>query len=208
MPKVSVYIRPTTGNRTPKKAAKGSTGPFYLRYELNGKRVWESLITRTYTFALAAARTKESSLLLGEAIPPKPSPAAPKSLEELRAAFIRDKKTTFKKDGTPLDPDTVSSYEKVTREFLDIIKKQTPAQVTKQDLKDWMVKLRERVSHRTVCNLYISIACFLHFCGVDHKKLLSQSERPSPVEETPDAYTTSPCNVGLSYSEEPGLEDL
>ena len=52
-----------------------------------------------------------------------------------------------------------------------------------------MVKQRERVSHRTVCNLYISIACFLHFCGVDHKKLLPQSERPSPVEETPEAYT-------------------
>lgn len=96
MPKVSVYIRPTTGNRTPKKAAKSSTGPFYLRYELNGKRVWESLTTHTYTFALAAARTKESSLLLGEATTPKPSPVAPKSLEELRTAFIHDKKTTFK----------------------------------------------------------------------------------------------------------------
>ena len=97
--------------------------------------------------------------------------------------------TTFKKDGTPLDPDTISSYEKVTREFLDIIKKSNPAQITKQDLKDWMVKQRERVSHRTVCNLYISIACFLHFCGIDHKKLLLQSERGSPVEETPEAYT-------------------
>jgi integrase len=52
-----------------------------------------------------------------------------------------------------------------------------------------MGKQRERVSHRTVCNLYISIACFLHFCGVDHKKLLPQSERPSPIEETPEAYT-------------------
>jgi hypothetical protein len=170
------------------ESTKGSTGPFYLRYELNGRRIWESLATHNHTFALAAARTKESSLLLWEATPPKPSPAAPKSLGELRTAFIHDKKTTFKKDLTPLNPDTISSYEKVTREFLDIIKKQTPAQVTKQDLKDWMVKQRERVSHRTVCNLYISIACFLHFCGVDHKKLLPQSERPSPVEETPEAY--------------------
>jgi len=189
MPKVSVYVRPTTGNRTPKKAPKGSTGPFYLRYELNGKRIWESLTTRTYTFALADARSKESQLLRDEAHPPKPSPAAPKSLEELRREFIHDKKTTFKKDGTPLDPDTISSYEKVTREFLDIIKKSNPAQITKQDLKEWMVKQRERVSHRTVCNLYISIACFLHFCGVDHKGLLPLSERPTPVEETPEAYT-------------------
>jgi len=113
-----------------------------LRYGLNGKRIWESLTTRTYTFALADARSKESHLLRDEAHPPKPSPAAPKSLEELRTEFIPDKKTTFKKDGTPLDPDTISSYEKVTREFLDIIKKQTPGQITKQDLKDWMVKQR------------------------------------------------------------------
>ena len=99
MPKVSVYIRPTTGNRTPKKATSGSTGPFYLRYELNGKRIWESLTTRTYTFALADARSKESSLLREEATPPKPSPVAPKSVEELRAAFIHDKRTSRKKNG-------------------------------------------------------------------------------------------------------------
>jgi len=28
------------------------------------------------------------------------------------------------------------------------------------------------------------------FAGVDHKKLLPQCERPKPVEETPQAYTT------------------
>ena len=35
----------------------------------------------------------------------------------------------------------------------------------------------------------MSIVCFLHFCDVDHKKLLPQSERPTPVDETPEAYT-------------------
>jgi hypothetical protein len=75
MPKVSVYIRPTIGNRTPKKATKGSTGPFYLRYELNGKRIWESLTTHTYTFALADARPKECSLLRRESCQPEPSSA-------------------------------------------------------------------------------------------------------------------------------------
>jgi hypothetical protein len=66
----------------------------------------------------------------------KPSPAAPKSLEELRTAFIHDKKTTFKKDGSPLDPDTITSYEKVTREFLDIIKRTIAVEITRQDLRD------------------------------------------------------------------------
>jgi hypothetical protein len=108
MPKVAVYTRATTGGsrRRYVKATRGSTGPFFLRYEINGKRVWEGLGTRTYTFALADARSKASSLLREEATPPKPLPVASKSLEELRTAFIHDKKTTFKKDGTPLDPDT------------------------------------------------------------------------------------------------------
>jgi hypothetical protein len=81
MPKVSIYTRATTGGsrRRYVKATRGSTGPSFLRYEINGKRVWEGLGTRTYTFALADARSKESFLLREEATPPKPSPAAPKS---------------------------------------------------------------------------------------------------------------------------------
>ena len=79
----------------------------------------------------------------------------------------------------PLDPDTITHYEQVTREFLDTVKRSLPSEVTKHYLKDWMVEQRERVSHRTVCNLYVSFACLLHFCGVDHKKLLPQSERPT-----------------------------
>jgi hypothetical protein len=71
MPKVSIYTRATTGGsrRRYTKATRGSTGPFFLRYEINAKRVWEGLGTRTYTFALADARSKESSLLREEATP-------------------------------------------------------------------------------------------------------------------------------------------
>jgi hypothetical protein len=73
--------------------------------------------------------TKEAELLTCP-VEAKPSPAAPKALEELRTAFIHDKKTTFKKDGSPLDPDTISSYEKVTREFLDITRRTFPGETT------------------------------------------------------------------------------
>jgi len=112
-------------------------------------------------------------------------------VKRLPTAFIHDKKTTFKKDGSPLDADTITHYEQMTRVFLDTIQQKMPAQVTKQDLKDWIASQRLRVSHRTVCNLYVSIACLLHFCGVDHKKLLPQSERPTPVDETPECYSQS-----------------
>lgn len=33
------------------------------------------------------------------------------------------------------------------------------------------------------------VAGFQLFCGVDHTKLLPQGERPTPVDETPEAYT-------------------
>jgi TolB-like protein len=116
-------------------------------------------------------------------------PDALKSLEELRTAFIHDKKTTFKKDGCPLDADTITHYEQVTRAFLDTIQRKMPSQVTKQDLKDWIASQRLRVGHRTVCNLSVSVVCFLHFCGVDHKKLLPQSERPTPWRRRPNVMT-------------------
>jgi hypothetical protein len=39
MPKVAVYTRATTGGtrRRYVKATRGSTGPFFLRYEINGR---------------------------------------------------------------------------------------------------------------------------------------------------------------------------
>lgn len=52
-----------------------------------------------------------------------------------------------------------------------------------------MAALRERgLTHRSVCNNYTSVACFLKFCGVDHKTLLPYSERPTPDDGTPEAY--------------------
>ncbi len=193
IPSVTLYVRITDekGNRRYERVNRRKPqlngGVYCLHFYENGKRKWATVGT-DINAALKARMEKESELLT-RPVEAKPSPAAPKSLEELRTAFIHDKKTTFKRDGSPLDPDTITSYEKVTREFLDIVKRVHPTQITKQDLKDWISKLRERVSHRTTCNLYISIVCFLHFCGVDHKKLLPQSERPTPVEEMPVAYT-------------------
>ena len=197
LPSVSLYIRITEPNgdrrykRVNRRNPQLAGGVYCLHFYEHEKRKWATVGTNINE-ALAARFKKESELCLqskDDSASPKPSPAAPKTLEQHREAFLHDKRTTFKKDGSPLDTDTVRSYELVTREFLDIVKRTQPTQITKQDLKDWISKLRERVSHRTVCNLYVSIVCFLHFCGVDHKKLLPQSERPTPVDETPEAYT-------------------
>jgi integrase/recombinase XerD len=193
IPSVTLYIRITDEKgkrryeRVNRRKPQLNGGVYCLHFYENGERKWATVGT-DINAALKARMEKESELLT-RPVEAKPSPAAPKSLEELRTAFIHDKKTTFKKDGSPLDADTITHYEYVTRVFLDTIQRTMPSHVTKQDLKDWIASQRLRVSHRTVCNLYISVVCFLHFCGVDHKKLLPQSERPTPVEETPEAYT-------------------
>jgi hypothetical protein len=108
MPKVPVYTRATTGgSRRYVKATRGSSGPFFLRYEINGKRVWGGLGTRTYTFPLADAGSKESSLLREEATPPK---TITSRAEVRRGASNgiyprqKDHVQEVKKDGTPLDP--------------------------------------------------------------------------------------------------------
>ena len=56
-------------------------------------------------------------------------------------------------------------------------------------MRDWIIALRKRLAHRSVCNVYILVTCFLKFCGVDHKKLLPQSERPTPVAHPPVTYS-------------------
>jgi integrase len=107
----------------------------------------------------------------------------------LRKAFLEDKRTTIKSDGSPLEPNSLRSYELVT-----VFQPRDPAivypvQVTRQSLKFWIAAHRERVSHRTVCKLYTLLSGYLRFCGVDKSVLLPKGERPTPVEETPEAYS-------------------
>jgi hypothetical protein len=190
--------RPVKSKEIPNlKDLPDGEGKFYLSYQQDGRRKMQP-VDRFADAAKAALVRKEAELAskarnVEIALPAEPAPR--KTLWTLRDEFIEDKKTTFKKDGTPLDTDTIKSYENVTKEFLEIIGHQYPEQIATKDLKAWMMKLRsgygdrEAISHNTVCNYYILAVAYLHFCGVDHKRLLKQSERPTPVEETPEEYS-------------------
>jgi len=128
LPSVSLYIRITDekGRRRYERIRRrnpqvcGPRDAYCLHFYEQGKRKWLSVGT-DLNAASAARGQKEQKLLVmskDKATQPKPSPAAPKTLEELRAAFIHDKRTTIKKDGTPLHPNTIRSFEVVTRGFL------------------------------------------------------------------------------------------
>jgi hypothetical protein len=73
----------------------------------------------------------------------------------------------FKKDGSPLDPDTITSYEKVTREFLDIIKRKFPGEITRQG-----VDLPFKAAHSLVSDargfvIAVSLQLFRKCMGLD-----------------------------------------
>jgi integrase len=189
---VKLFTRPTKDGKrkwveaNPKgKYPEGTV--FYLRWLPGGATNYSvKALTGNHTYRTAMRDCLEFEPEEQTSGVPK---AQPKTLDELRTTFLHDKRTTRKKDGTPLDQETIHSYELVTRKFIDIIKGTLPSQITKQDMRDWINTMRETVEHRTVCNLYILVACYLKFCGIDHKTLLPQSERPSPVAHPPAVYT-------------------
>lgn len=114
---------------------------------------------------------------------------AKKTLRDLQAEFLDYKRCTKKKDGTPLDKETIDSYQQQTDEFLTNCGLSYPEEITGQHLRNFMAALTQRgVSHRTVCNNYTSIATFLKFMAIDHKSLLPFNERPTPDDPIVEAY--------------------
>ena len=178
-------------------------GSYHLRYTVRGKQVWAK-VGKDALKALVARDQREWVLNNtdpdatgvgatfwaahpAKKIEPKPTKLM---LAEQRDKFLQFKKTTKKKDGTPLDAETITAYEQQVGEFLSVCQHQYAAEVEGQDLRDYMAALRERgLSHRSVCNNYTSIVTFLKFVGVDHKNLLPYGERPSADDGTPEAYS-------------------
>ena len=208
MQKVALYVRICKNGKQryeladPKVAYKMGT-PFVLRYVQDGKRVWQTLNNcPNYIAAEAARRRLELDFWTGDTASqrdwhrhytiPKaaPKPAAKTTLGDWKEKFLQFKKTTKRKDGTPLDGETLTAYQQQVTEFLAVAKKQYADQIDGQDLRNYMEALRVRgLSHRSVCNNYTSVATFLKFCGVDHKALLPYNERPTPDDGTPEAYS-------------------
>lgn len=171
------------------QAEKHIGAVYHLCYSLRGKQVWEGVGT-DYLLAEAKRKVREGELELnGNAA--VPATAARLTLAEQKTKFLELKQLQKKSDGTRLDKETLDAYEQHVTEFLTVAAKKVFAdQIDAMDLRRYMLCLENRgLSHRTVCNDYTAIATFLKFCGVDHKELLPQHERPRPDDGTPEAYT-------------------
>ena len=202
---VSLYLRVLDGGRQKLILAntrkQASEGIYYLRFTvkerqpdgtLKEKRILESVGTNL-GLAILKRNSKEEALHENNYIrelKPAAVKAAKPTLGQLREQFLEQKRLTKKQDGTKLDAETLSAYSQQTEHFLKIAPRKYPEQVTGMDLRYYMNDLEEQgKSHRTIANHYTSIATFLLYCGIDHKKLLPLNERPKPHDPDPEAYT-------------------
>lgn len=197
MSQVSLYLRINKGGKRAYVAAdrkkQAKEGVYCLRYEVEGKRVWES-VGESLNVALCALKDREIKFLKGELVSaaPKIHAAEKLTLAEQRTAFLELKELTKKPDGSRLDKETLSAYDQQVTEFLAVAKVGYAAEITGMHLRRYMAALEKRGDvHRTICNKYTAIATFLGFCGVDHKKLLPKGERPRPHDADPEAYSHS-----------------
>ncbi|SRR5260221_6349998 len=164
-------------------------GVYHLRYEIDNKRIWEP-VGLSYLGAEAQRKIRDGELGLNQ-VSGSPKTPARLTLADQKEKFLELKRMTKKQDGTRLDKETLAAYQQQTAEFLLVAAKKTYAdELDGMDLRKYMDALDKRgLTHRTICNNYVSVACFLKFCGIDHKQLLPQGERPRPDDGTPEAYT-------------------
>ena len=105
-------------------------------------------------------------------------------LAEAKQRFIQKKRLVGR------DEETVSPYETLISEFLDVSGKAFADQIEEVDLLHFCDGLRKRgLSERTVMNYYGSVATFLRSCGIDHKNLVAEEHRPHKEDPDPEAYT-------------------
>jgi len=220
-PTISLYIRISDekGRRHYERVRPRSPQPcgprdnYALLYYVP-KMTWEQ-VGQDYNEAVRRRAAKEHELLLvareerKRSTQPDTPPKAPSSLEELRNAFLAQKRKERKKDRTPLDEDTIGGYESLTRDFIDITKCQFPGDVTGEKVNDWMLvlkdgytgrggKVHKPAGPRTVYNLYTNISCFLRFCGIEPNpnskhsyglRKLAATNVPGKKDPDPEAFT-------------------
>src|SRR5438445_10531586 len=121
IPSVTVYIRKQepkrhyerVKTRNPQMCAEGDV--YCLHVFHNGKRQWMTVGTN-FREALKRRMEKESELIL-QSKAPAPFKAKATLLEH-KERFLEFKQTTKKKDGTPLDAETITAYKQQVAAFI------------------------------------------------------------------------------------------
>jgi integrase len=149
------------------------------RFEGVGKDLQEAITSRDNQ--LATLEAERAAAVAGREL----APETPNRiyLPQARTKFLEKKRLIDN------DRETVTQYEKLTTEFLDVVKKKFADELEEVDLLRFCDALRKRgCEERTVKNYYSAISTFLATCGVDHKKLVAKENRPKKEDPLPVEY--------------------
>jgi integrase len=193
--KVSVYTRTTdaNGKRQYEQADHRTSYPdgtiFCLRYEVDGKRKWETLTGDmiTHKYALCRAKLRESDLLMGAINVAKHAPVVPVAaakpepvrltLDQAMARYLNNASTK--------SPRTWHGYTYTLKQFRDSCAKQFLDEITKQDLYDFVTYLRVReMSDRTIHNRVEEVVGLLR-----HYDIMTVTIKVRYTEKEIRAYT-------------------
>ena len=192
--KVSVYTRITLyGKRRYEQADHRTLYPdgtiFCLRYEVDGKRRWETLTGEmiTYKYALFRAKLRESDLLMGAVnvarnapvVPVVNAPVKPSRLtvDEAIDRYLRNASTKY--------PRTFHGYTYTLTQFRQSCQKQFLDEINKQDLYDFVTYLRiQELGDRTIHNRVEEVVGFLR-----HYDIMNITIKVKYTEKKISAYT-------------------
>jgi integrase len=160
--KVSVYTRTTdaNGKRRYEQADHRTSYPdgtiFCLRYEVDGKRKWETLTGEmiTYKYALCRAKLRESDLLMGAINLARNAPVVPvaKEPEKPTRMTVDQAIDRYLRNASTKSPRTYHGYTYTMRQFRESCQKQFLDQITKQDLYDFVTFLRTKGAGDRTCH--------------------------------------------------------
>ena len=193
--KVSVYTRTTdaNGKRQYEQADHRTSYPdgtiFCLRYEVDGKRKWETLTGDmiTHKYALCRAKLRESDLLMGainvaKHAPVVPVPAQPAKPTRLTVDQAIDR---YLRNASTKSPRTFHGYTYTLKQFRQSCQKRFMDEINKQDLYDFVTFLRvQELGDRTCHNRVEEVVGLLR-----HYDITNVTIKVKYTEKKISAYT-------------------
>src|ERR1035437_7859609 len=191
--KVSVYTRTTdaNGKRRYAQADHRKLYPdgtiFVLRYEVAGKRRWETLKGGGVRYAMAIAKVRESELLTGAINKAKNAPVVPVAKEPEKPArlTVDEAMERYLRNASTKSPRTFHGYTYTLTQFRQSCQKQFLDEINKQDLCDFVTYLRiQELGDRTIHNRVEEVVGFLR-----HYDIMNITIKVKYTEKKISAYT-------------------
>jgi integrase/recombinase XerD len=193
--KVSVYTRTTdaNGKRRYEQADHRTLYPdgtiFCLRYEVDGKRKWETLTGEmiTYKYALCRAKLRESDLLMGAINVAKHAPVVPVPAQPAKPTrlTVDEAMERYLRNASTKSPRTFHGYTYTLTQFRQSCQKQFLDEINKQDLYDFVTYLRvQGLGDRTIHNRVEEVVGLLR-----HYDIMNVTIKVKYTEKKISAYT-------------------